>query len=265
MNRTNTKQNGGARQNGRKMNGNKPNGNGNGNGRSNGNGNGRQGRVTQPIALSNQYNNVRIMNNNTRIERGSDFVNIVTVRGTPTRSERILVAQDISPSAFAGTRLTQLSQLYERYRFKSMNLRWVPAVPATLACQFLLYVDTDPLDDPEDAATVEILIRQATAQTGSQQWNFNLAKRIPMALRRDDQLYYTGDTKLNPRFSLMGRAYLIQVTNPVNFNGEPITTDFEAGSLYIDWVCEFQTPDQSSRLLYGLFPITSWRTWILAI
>lgn len=220
--------------------------NGNGNANRNGNGNRMNGKpqngVAQSMALNTAYNNVRAMNNNTRIERGTDFVTAVTVRGTPTREQRILISQDISPSAFPGTRITQLSQLFERYRFRSMSLRWVPAVPTTLACQFLLYVDTDPLDDPTDAGTTDVLIRQATAQTGSQQWNFNVAKRIPMALRKDDQLYYTGDTKVNPRFSLMGRAYLIQVTNPVNFNGESITEDFEAGTLYIDWVCEFQTP-----------------------
>lgn len=182
------------------------------------------------------------MNNAISTIRGSDFLTTVTVRANPTRTQRILENIQVSPSAFPGTRLTQLSQLYERYRFTSFALRWVPAIPTTLACQLLLYVDTDPLDDPEDAATVDVLIRQATAQTGSQQWNFHVPKRILMALRADDQMYYTGDTKLNPRFSLMGRAYLIQVTNPINFNGESILTDFEAGSLYIDWVCRFQTP-----------------------
>jgi hypothetical protein len=74
------------------------------------------------------------------------------------------------------------------------------------------------------------------------QWNFHTPKNIPMAMRTDQQYYFTGPTKTNERFTNQGRAYLIQVTNPVNFNGEAISSDIEAGSLYFDWVCQFNIP-----------------------
>jgi hypothetical protein len=96
------------------------------------------------------------------------------------------------------------------------------------------------LDDPAVFSGDE-LIRQAVAQAGSQQWNFNRAASIPLAKRGDGQLYYTGNTKDNERFSQQGTAYLIQVTNPINFNGAVLENDLEAGSVFVDWSCYFET------------------------
>jgi len=173
---------------------------------------------------------------------GSDFLSIVEVKAAPTPSQRILASIDVSPSMFPGTRLTQLSQLYERYRFTSFKIRYVPAVPTSMACQLLVYLDTDPADSPATSTTAENLIRQATSHAGSQQWNFHASRVIALPLRSDKPYYYTGDTALNPRFNLQAKAYVIQVTNPVNFNGETLTSNIQAGSLYIDWTCLFQSP-----------------------
>jgi hypothetical protein len=175
------------------------------------------------------------------VEAGSDFLGPLTVRSSPnSTADRILLSNSISPSAFPGTRLTQMSNLWERYRFRKFRLRWVPAVPKTIACQLIVYQDTDPLDDPTIIPDADALVRQATAQAGSQQFNFINPMSIDLARRSDDQLYYTGADKQNERFNRQGNFYVIQVTDPLNFNGEAITSDIMAGSLYVDWVCEFQ-------------------------
>ena len=220
--------------------------------RKNGNGNGKRNGTRRPRTttrqnmrtgsngLSNQGSIHRPMISKKFIESGSDFLGPLTVRSAPgTAADRILLSNSISPSAFPGTRLTQLSNLWERYRFRKFRLRWVPAIPKTIACQLIIYQDTDPLDDPTAITDPEALVRQATAQAGSQQFNFINATSIDLARRADDQLYYTGNDKQNERFSRQGNFYVIQVTDPVNFNGEPINT-IMAGSLYVDWVCEFQ-------------------------
>lgn len=203
----------------------------------------RQSTRTRSNGLSNQGAIRRPMNNKVFVESGSDFLGPLTVAAAPaTAAARILLAQSISPSAFAGTRLTQLSQLWERYRFRKFRLRWVPAVPKTLACQLIIYQDTDPLDDPSVITDADALVRQATAQTGSQQFNFINKMGIDLARRSDDQLYYTGVDKQNERFNRQGNFYVIQVTDPVNFNGDTLTDNIMAGSIYVDWVCEFQIP-----------------------
>ena len=216
--------------------------------RRNGNGNGAvmQGaRVLQPVVapLMSSTENYRPMNNRVHEMSGSDFLGPLTVKAViNSPSERILREFDVSPSAYPGTRLAVMSQLFERYRFTSFRVRYVPAVPNTVACQLLVYLDTDPLDEASTIVDADQLIRQATAHTGSQQWNFNSYKAISLPMRSDKQLYYTGLTRLNERFNLQARIVIIQVTTPVDFNGQPLVSDLESGSLYIDWTVRFETP-----------------------
>jgi hypothetical protein len=189
------------------------------------------------------------------VEAGSDFLTPLTVlASTPTVASKILVSGSISPSAFPGTRLTQLSNLWERYRFRKFRLRWVPAVPKSIACQLIVYQDTDPLDDPSTISSTDALIRQATSQAGSQQFNFINPMTIDLARRSDDQLYYTGADKNNERFNRQGNYYIIQVTDPLDFNGKPLIEDIMAGSLYVDWVCEFQIAQINPSAFAALEP-----------
>ena len=222
------------------------NGNGgrSGNGRSrrrNGNGGASILQSIQPLMRTTA--NYRPMNNKVHQMSGSDFLSTVTV--VPNISDpddRILSVISVSPSLFSGTRLAVMSQLFERYRFVSFRVRYVPAVPTTLGCQLLSYLDTDPLDDPSVILDGDQLLRQATAHTGSQQWNFNTPKVISLPVRSDGQLYYTGLTRQNERFNVQAKIYLIQVTRPVDINGSPVASPIEAGSLYIDWNVRFETP-----------------------
>lgn len=229
-------------------NGKKKNGNG---GSKRGNGNG----VTNPIQKSNAYKGIqstgklhRPMVNAVSTLRGTDYLGkMETVVDTSVAADSIVFHKYISPSEYPGTRLKSLSELWERYRFRQFTIRFVPAVPTTLGCQMLVYQDTDPQDDPTSILDPEALIRQATAQTGAQQWNFNEPQAIDLAQRKDDQWYYTGklrtgEGKSNARFSRQGAIYLIQVTNVVDLNGKAVTDPIQAGTLYVDWVCDFQTP-----------------------
>lgn len=220
-------------------------GNGNNGGGGGGNGNRVTNRMTPSVGLMNVNSNYREMNNRTPVLKGSDLVTTVVAKPSTSivnPSDSILVNFTASPTSYPGTRLFQLSQLWERYRFISLRYRFVPAVPNTLACQFVMYVDTDPNDDPSAITDRDALIRQALAHTGAQQWNFNLPKNVMLPIRADNQLYYTGITSANERFSAMGRVFLLQITDPVNFNGALLTEPVIAGSLFVDWHIMFQTP-----------------------
>ena len=225
----------------------KPKANGNGNG--NGNGGGRPRKRKQaPLLQSIQplmrtTANYRPMNNKVHQMSGSDFLSTVSVNPSIVDpDDRVLSVLSVSPSLFPGTRLAVMSQLFERYRFVSFRVRYVPAVPTTLGCQLLAYLDTDPLDDPSQILDGDQLLRQATAHTGSQQWNFNTPKIISLPMRSDGQLYYTGLTRQNERFNVQAKIYLLQVTRPVDINGAPVASPIECGSLYIDCNLRFETP-----------------------
>lgn len=227
-----------------------------GKGRKGGSGNG--GRKTQGSALNslmtmmtaaslqNNGSNRRPMKEKIYRESGSDFIGALNILGSTdyaTVANRILSSVNVEPSAFPGTRLSILGGLYERYRFRKFNLRYVPAVPNTLACQILWYFDTDPRDDPTSISSAAALIRQAIAHTGGQQWNFNHAKTNPLPQRIDDQWYYTDEnTGDQVRFTRQAVGRMIQVTQLLDFNGVAPAGNIEAGSLYIDWECEFQLP-----------------------
>ena len=198
--------------------------------------------VATAVSYAGAMSNQRPVVNGMHSMRGSDFFSTVEVQPNVSGTGRIIAKVPISPSQFPGTRLTQLADLWEFFKFTKFHLRWVPAVPTTLACQFVLYMDLDPTDDPTAIADEEALVRQAVAQTGAQQWNFHVPKTIPLAMRADRQYYFTGADKQNIRFTQQGAAYLIQITNPINFNGELISTPLQAGSLFIDWAINFSTP-----------------------
>jgi hypothetical protein len=112
-----------------------------------------------------------------------------------------------------------------------------------MSCQLVCYEDTDPSDDPTKIVDADTLLRQAVSQAGAQQWNFTQAKMTRLSQRRDKQQYYTGPVTDSPRLTTQAMVYFLQVTNPLNFNGEAIGADtIQAGSVFIDWQVQFQTP-----------------------
>lgn len=106
-------------------------------------------------SIQGSQRNIRPIRNKGSTLNGTDFLGRVTVlKDATTVASRILGTFPISPSGYPGTRVTQLSENWERYRFNKLTLRYVPSVPATLACQLVCYIDTDPNDDPTDRKSV---------------------------------------------------------------------------------------------------------------
>lgn len=211
----------------------------------------------QFASLQGNTSNLRSVENRMQVLAGSDFITSLRVKGTSeivNPADRILLKQPISATSFLGTRVSGLSQFWERYRWRKAEMRYVPAVPNTVACQLIAYIDTDPLDDPAVITDTDALLRQAVAQVGSRQWNFNSPRTIPLIVRKDDQLYYTGLDKQNVRFSLQGVLYIIQVTNLLDFGGQPVSTGYDSGSVFLDWTLELTMPQINPSFDSGSTP-----------
>jgi hypothetical protein len=198
----------------------------------------KQPQLTGHVRSANifkSYPMARTMQDPTIIS-GSDFLGKVTLKATTTdAADQILLSGAVSPTDYPGTRLSQLGELWERFRFGKFSIRWVPSVPTTVACQLILYQDLDPNDDPTIISDPDALVRQATAQVGSRQWNAWAPQTIPLAQYPDDQMFYTGIDQQNQRFSRQGTWYLIQVTTPMNALGVSLPNDIQGGSLFVDW------------------------------
>jgi hypothetical protein len=213
---------------------------------------GKQLAITYPAKQANHQQPLgskqtvaRMGNPSPTFLSGTDYLGRVTVKAKANRvqpKDDILLRMPISASSFPGTRLTQLSQLWERYRWSHCAISFVNAVPKTVACQLVAYIDTDPSDDPEEFPDVLSLIRQGFAQAGSRAWNIDRDMTIPLVIRGDDQLYYTGEDKQNARFSQQGVLYILQNSDAINFNAEGIPEDLECGNLFLNWGVHFSMP-----------------------
>lgn len=174
---------------------------------------------------------------------GSDFLQNISVKPTlGSSADMVRLSMPVSPSAFPGTRLAQMSQLFEKYVFITFVLRYVPAVPTTIACQLLAYIDEDPTDDPKAVTDTDALLRQAMAHKGSKLWNFHKPQTISLPHRSTNALYFTGAGGQNARLYQQGAFHIIQATAPANFNGEAVSGDLISGSLFVDWEIHFAGP-----------------------
>lgn len=173
---------------------------------------------------------------------GTDFIGTVSIQPGGGKQYSILAQFPISVSSFPGTWLTTQATLWERYRFNRFNIRFVPAVATSLACQLVGWIDTDPKDDPTNFGQTEALVRQALSQRGSSAFNIITPTSFSLTPRADRQEYYTGDDKGNSRFTRAGNFYLAQITQAIGFDGKLLVDELICGSLYADWDVSFDVP-----------------------
>jgi len=197
----------------------------------------------QPRQIKTGVSMSRQVNNRDTVLRGSDF--ITSFKLAHDTDSRVLVDELISPSAMRQTRLFYLANLWEMYRFTKFSVRYVPALPDSVGGQIAGYIDTDPTDVVTEEG--EDLVRATNSQTGVKQWNVSQGCIINLAKRKDDQMFYTGltpssDSGPSDRQTYQGRLYVVQMTKPMNYLGQPLTEDISAGSLYVDWEIVFRTP-----------------------
>jgi len=197
----------------------------------------------QPRQIKTGVSMSRQVNNRDTVLRGSDF--ITSFKLAHDTDSRVLVDELVSPSAMRQTRLFYLANLWEMYRFTKFSVRYVPALPDSVGGQIAAYIDTDPTDVVTEEG--EDLIRATNSQTGVKQWNVSQGCTLNLAKRKDDQMFYTGlipssDSGPSDRQTYQGRLYVVQMTKPMNYLGQPLTEDISAGSLYVDWEIVFRTP-----------------------
>ncbi|APG76596.1 hypothetical protein 3 [Wenling tombus-like virus 5] len=218
--------------------------------------NAQQRSVTQQLQSTRQVVNLvasnanhRPVDNSTHRLNGSDYLGEVTTATPLTAKNTVRLSMQLSPTGFKGTRVSALGELYEKYRYRRAVVRYVPALPATVGGQLLAYVDQDPKDDPREVQDLKALRAMASSSSGAQAWNLPLAKSITMPGTNENKWYYTGHQEENPRLSVQGVLHLLQMTDAVGTDGQPLAANSVAGTLYLDWVLEFKTPQMNPELV----------------
>lgn len=173
------------------------------------------------------------------IEAGVDFLATLTGGGTNMSANvdgtfgapgNVVANFTVAPGALPNTRLQLMAQLYQRYFFNRVTVKYMPAIGVTSAGQLIGYFDTDPEDNPPTGLAA---INYANAHGGvlfqiSESANFSM----PVI---KDRTYYTSTTDPldEERFKIQAIFRVIQVTT---LPGAPL------GSFSVDYNCTMELP-----------------------
>lgn len=166
--------------------------------------------------------------------RGTEWVGPVVVPANAVTGQ-ILRNDYVQPAAFSESRLSMFGQMYEKFRFRRLRLRFVPAVGSNQPGSLLLAYDrdiSDPNPPPGSAG-----VRQCMSWADTVQGNAWLAHALDAKLECPDTGYYTDEAVGgDERLCYQGQFYTM-VVNPFGN-----TVDLTVGNLVLDYELELFVP-----------------------
>lgn len=168
--------------------------------------------------------------------RGTDFFQAVT-SGAANVAGDVLISAVVNPALLGVSRLATMSNLYERYKFRSLKFRYDPIANATVSGQLIGYVDYDTQDDPTGIVGVQNLQRAAAhyGEKPVQVWQGS-EKPVFWEVKDVDPLtdLYVDADGTDPRWTNQGRFVLLAAS------ALPAATAL--GNIYLDYDIEFYIP-----------------------
>jgi hypothetical protein len=144
----------------------------------------------------------------------------------------VLLSQVVAPNSFQGTRLYQMSKLFERYQVNHWSFNYISAVAATNVGQLLMY----PEYDVADPATNDL--QQAMAHMDSVLFNIYTSSSCEFVKADPFTDLFTDPTGDDPRLSAVGKLIMLAVAN--------IPTNTSIGSIFMDYDITFYVPQLES-------------------
>lgn len=186
--------------------------------------------------------------------KGSDFITALNVTTNPAavapnlamnQAYSLIYSNYIGPQFFNPSRISSLAPLWERYKVKNINFRYVPSVPATYTGQVMMVCDHDASDNLSALTGTESLARVMGAHYGSVEGQ--IWQPLTANLRDQDlqQNYYTDvidstDDAPDIRLCAQGRIDVALIAQITNGTGTVIAGTF--GDLYVDYEIDFFYP-----------------------
>lgn len=186
----------------------------------------------------------RTLYNNEKFS-GSEFMTNIHMIGSKRLTDGlgVIFESSISPSYFKGSRLEQLSKLYQMYKFESLTVSYRPSVPDTINATIAVYFETDP-NENEKPQSAEEAMRIAKAHKGSKvvavnaPWSIILPATSPKS-------FYTGNAGDDKRLLHQAKLKIFQIGNGTSYDGKAIAEDIFAGSLTFSYKIQFWNPQLS--------------------
>jgi len=180
------------------------------------------------------------------VEAGVDFLGTYSTGasdnglGTAGLPGQVIVTFTVAPRALANTRLNKVSELYQRYIFNRVTIRYMPAINVTQNGQLIGYFDTDPEDVPP-LQTGLTNINYANAH-GGKLFQISEPCTFEMPVIKD-RTYYTDYDETaqydEERFKIQAVFRVLQVT--------VLPASQALGSFAVDYNCEFELPQVTSN------------------
>lgn len=160
---------------------------------------------------------------------GTEYISTVTTGSEGSEKGDILFSQLLNPSAIVLSRIKQFAALYQRYRFKKLNIYYGAIANETISGQVLGFCsyDVDNLLTNNEGANMNI----GSAQVGKQFNQISQHQVYPFGIRDAFTTLFTSLTEAEERLVYQGVFYLLSAST--------IAPTVELGNIFIEYECEF--------------------------
>ncbi len=173
------------------------------------------------------------------IVSGSEYLGRVVVPYVTAGSGTVpaggcLFYSQLSPLSFDGSRIRQLSQMYEQWRFRSLVIEYVPNCPTTTAGGVVGYCTGD-VSQNTSLVVGDGGVREAFSRAGS--LSMAVWEHGKFELQSTQQKWYFTALIGEPELSIPGSFMLIS-----NTDFTVSTTATQLGQIFVHYVIEYRVP-----------------------
>lgn len=177
--------------------------------------------------------------------RGQEWLGPVTVPANAAAGQT-LRNDYVQPGAMLGTRLAQFGQLYEKFLFTRLNLRYTPAIGSGQAGSIILAYDRD-ISDPTPPTSPQA-VREFLSWEDSVQGNVWAPHVLRSKLESPETGFYTDDSNGgDERLSYQGQFY-VAIADPLG-NASPVNI----GSVSLEYELHLFVPQLQMPVVTAAF------------
>jgi hypothetical protein len=176
---------------------------------------------------------------------GRDRLGVVTMVVNITPSTIVLYTIVISPTMFLGTRLADISQLWEKYKFTRFDVQYQPSVSSMIGGQMCMYFDPNP-DEEVNVADADQALRSAMSREKVVFFTLSKPTRLNMNTKIGLPDYFTEASPTESEKWIAQARFVVLASIPLSSTATSASNQ-AVGSITADWTVKFTAPQMLSR------------------